>query len=146
MDFLKSMEISAAGLACERSRLDIASANLANAHSTRTAEGGAYRKRTPVIEAVPIPFDTILDQQALGGMQLHSVRIADVSKSKGQLEKEYNPSHPDADANGYVEQPDVTVVEEMVNMMQACRAYEANVTAMNTAKGLLLRTFEIGSA
>ena len=146
MDFLASLAINAAGLMCEKARMDIATSNLANVNSTRTEAGGAYRKRLPVVESVPGPFDTVLEKQMAGGLQLHSVKLAGVVESREPLQSEYDPSHPDANGEGYVEMPNISVMEEMVNMIQASRSYEANVTAMNTAKGLLLRTLEIGSA
>lgn len=145
MGFSSALTISSAGLMAERLRLDIAASNLANAESTRTEAGGAYRKRLPVMESVEMPFDSVLEQQMMGGMKLHGVQLAGVVESKEPLKREYRPDHPDADDQGYVELPNVSVVEEMVNMIQASRAYEANMTALNTTKALMLRTYEIGS-
>lgn len=145
MSFLNALEISAAGMMSERLRLDISASNLANVDSTRTPEGGPYRKKIPVLESVPLSFDTALEKQMLGGSKLHTVRVAGVVESQDPFDFEFNPSHPDANEEGYVARPNISVVEEMVNMMKASRAYEANITALNTSKGLLLRTLDIGS-
>ncbi len=145
MNLLTAMEISATGLSAERVRLNVASMNLANAHVTRTLEGGPYRAKSVVFSAVPYrqegkieaPFDELLQGK------LQGVQVREIVDDPEPFKEVYDPSHPDADERGIVRLPNVNVMEQMVDIMTAARAYEAGVTAMNTAKSMALKALEI---
>ena len=126
---MSSIDVSGSGLSAQRRRLDLIAENLANAETTRTPEGGPYRRQSPV-------FATDLMQ---GG-----VVVSDVVADPRPPRTVYQPGHPDADAAGYVRMPNVEVVEEMVDMISATRSYEANVTALNAAKSMTRKALEIG--
>ncbi len=135
-----AMEVAASGLSAERSRMNLVAGNLANARTTRTAEGGPYRRLDPVFSAQPIApgsFDPVL--RRVETVQLQEVRP---DASPGALV--YEPGHPDANAEGYVEYPNVNVVTEMVNMMTASRAYEAGVTSIESLKSMARAALRIG--
>lgn len=144
MGFFKSMDISSSGLAAQRLRMNVLSTNLANANTTRTPEGGPYKRRDVVFSALPTgnEFEDFLDES--WGTQLQEVRVVDIHKDKAAPRHVHDPSHPDADKNGYVDLPNIQVMTEMVNMITATRAYEANTTAMNAAKSMALKALEIG--
>ncbi len=144
MSLFRSMQISASGLTAERLRLDVIANNLANVNTTRTAEGGPYRRRVAVLEERPTGFADLLGIQSAPAMGRGGVRVAAILADNAPPQRVYNPGHPDADAEGYVQMPNVNVVTEMVDMITATRAYEANVTAMNAAKQMALRTLDIG--
>lgn len=134
MKLFEAMKISATGMAAERVRLDVIANNLANINTTRTAEGGPYRKQTVV-------FSEVVDGLTKKGA---GVRVAAIAKDNSPPQLVYNPGHPDANEEGYVAMPNVNVVNEMVDMITATRAYEANVTAVNAFKGMFLKALEIG--
>jgi len=134
--------ISASGLAAHRLRMDVISANLANAQSTSTPEGGPYKRQDVVLEAVPqVGFDDLLADQGGAGT---AVRVARIVKDQQPPRKSYDPGHPHADKDGYVSLPNVNVVTEMVDLMAATRAYEANVAAINATKRVLQAALDIG--
>jgi flagellar basal-body rod protein FlgC len=135
------MEISASGLSAQRVRMNTIASNLANAQTTRTEAGGAYQRVDPVFEAVALEKIRAMTPAE------HSVSLVSVSRivqdqRPGNLV--YQPGHPDANADGYVEFPNVNVVEEMVNMITASRAYEAGVTSIEAIKGMAQSALEIG--
>jgi len=144
------MNISGSALTAERFRMDVISENVANIQTTRTPEGGPYRRRYVIFqERQPNPtsqnFSTLFqravnNQNAPGG----GVRVVGVGEDTAPFKLEYNPTHPDANADGYVQLPNVDLVQEMTDMMAAYRAYEANVTALNTFKDMAVKTLEIG--
>lgn len=142
MSIFNSLRISASGLTAERLRLDVIADNLANINTTRTAQGGPYRRKVAVLEERTEGFNDLLAirNPALRG----GVRVAAIAEDPTPPNRVYNPGHPDADPDGYVLMPNVNLVTEMVDMITATRAYEANVTAMNAAKQMALRTLEIG--
>lgn len=144
MGFFQSMSISSSGLAAQRLRMNILSSNLANAQTTRTPEGGPYKRKDVIFSAVPEggPFENYLDEAF--GTQLNKVKVIDIHQDTNPPRKVYDPGHPDADKNGYVEMPNVKVMSEMVNMIAATRAFEANTTALNSAKQMALKALEIG--
>jgi flagellar basal-body rod protein FlgC len=143
MDLFTSMEVSASGLAVERTRMNVASSNLANAQTTRTPQGGPYQRQNVVVRSGGVP--AVAGSQAGGFADaVHSVEVASIQPDGAAPRMEYDPGHPDADANGYVAYPNVNVVEEMVDMITASRAYEAGVTALNTAVSLAERALQIG--
>ena len=140
MDYRNAFAISAAGMSVEKMRLDVTSLNLANMHTTKGADGKLYQPMRVV--ATPVTnFAQKFD--SLGGAQagLPSVRIEPMSVTPKQV---YEPGHPDADERGYVTMPGVNHLTEMVNMMTALRAYEANVVAMNAAKSMAQHALELG--
>ncbi len=144
MSIFRSLQISASGLTAERLRLDVIADNLANINTTRTPSGGPYRRKVVVLEERPTGFADLLGIQSAPAMGRGGVRVAAIAEDNTPPQRIYNPGHPDADADGYVQMPNVNVVTEMVDMITATRAYEANVTAMNAAKQMALRTLDIG--
>ncbi len=142
MNVFSAMEITASGLNAQRTRMNAIASNLANARTTRTEEGGPYRRRDPVFEAVPVE-----DTRTSDPAQQHArmVRVAEIRADEADPRRMFDPSHPDADEAGYVEMPNVDVVEEMVNMITASRAYEAGITLMQTVKGMGDAALSIGA-
>lgn len=145
MDFFTSMDISASALTAERTRMNLISSNLANANSTRTAEGGPYKRKDAVFAAAPVAesFSSVL-KKAGGRSEIKQVGVVQISEDQSPPRLQYDPTHPDADAKGYVALPNVNVVEEMADMIAATRTYEANVTAAQAAKSMALKTLELG--
>ena len=144
MDFLTSMKVSASALAANRKRMGAISSNIANAQTTRTPEGGAYRKKEVVFGSEPArqSFADILEGELGENAQsVHATEI--VSLNKPPLLK-YEPNHPDANEQGYVAYPNINVMEEMANMISTSRAYEANISALNTSKNMAMKALEIG--
>ena len=139
MNFLQSLEISASGLYVQRRRMDVIASNLANIETTHTKKGGPYRRKMVVMSPKPVEdFDKVLALQAEG------VKIDDIVEDKSPFRKVYNPSHPDADKNGYVLKPNVDLVVEITNMLMARRAFEANIAAIKSTKQMALKALEIG--
>jgi flagellar basal-body rod protein FlgC len=138
MDFLSALNVSASGLSAERTRLNIATSNLANAESTRSAEGGPYRRRDPV-------FETIAMDPSPGHLNdgVRSVHVAGIVTDESAGKRVYSPGHPDADQDGFVTLPNVDPVHEVVNLMSASRGYEANATAIDTLKAMAQRALDI---
>lgn len=134
--------VSASALRAQRLRMNVIAANLANARSTKTPEGGPYRRRDVVLEAAPVAsgFGDLLagEGRALG------VRVQRIATDPRPPRLVFAPGHPDANADGYVAFPDVNVVTEMVDLMAAARAYEANVAALNATKRVLQAALDIG--
>ncbi len=133
MSLLKTMEISASGLTAQRLRLDIIANNLANAETTRTDEGTPYRRQVPV-------FREILDQ--VSGIS-KGVEVLGILRDNSPFRRVYDPSHPDADPEGYVLYPNVNPIVEMTDMISATRSYEANLTLITSAKSMFLKALEI---
>ncbi len=144
MDFFSAMDISSSALTAERTRMNLISGNLANASTTRTPEGGPYKRKDAVFSATPVesPFNRALGSAA--GQQARQVEISEIVEDR-ILRDAVRAGHPDANAQGYVAMPNVNVVEEMADMINASRSYEANVTAVQAAKSMALKTLEIGS-
>jgi flagellar basal-body rod protein FlgC len=143
MDSSTAFAISASGLRAQRLRMDVIAANLANAQSTRTPEGGPYRRRDVVLEATSAG-ESFEDLLTPGGAPSAAVRVARIVTDQHPPQLVFDPGHPDANADGYVAMPNVNVVTEMVDMMAATRAYEANVTALNATKRVLEAALDIG--
>ena len=155
MNIFDSIRMSATGMSAERVRLNVASMNLANAHVTRTIDGGPYRARSVVFHAVPYtrednlawtdtktgtsPFDEELEKAT------STVKVAEIVEDPDPFKEVYDPNHPDADERGIVKLPNVNVMEQMVDIMTASRAYEANVTAIETAKTMALKAIGIAA-
>ena len=146
MGLFDAFDASGSALSAERLRMDVTAENLANAQSTRTANGqGPYRRKEVVLQEAPGSFGATLSR-AMGGGPATSgggVQVAGVVEDSTPLKRVYDPGHPDADAQGYVSMPNVDTVTEMVDLISASRAYEANVTAMNAAKQMFARTLEL---
>jgi flagellar basal-body rod protein FlgC len=146
MGLFDALNVSASGLTAERMRMDVTAENLANAQTTRTAAGGPYRRK-----------EVVLAQQTEGtsgfGAQLRTamggsgggggVEVAGIAEDASEGKRVYDPGHPDADGEGYVTMPNVDTVTEMVDLISASRAYEANVTAMQASKQMFTKTLDI---
>lgn len=133
MSSFSSFDISASGLFAQRTRLDVIANNIANAETTRTPEGGPYvRKQVTFAEALD------QNQKAAG------VEVSDITSDPAPPHMVYDPGHPDAGPDGYVAMPNVSTIEEMVDMVAATRSYEANVTAMDAAKSMFTSALELG--
>ncbi|KHO62555.1 flagellar basal body rod protein FlgC [Thermoanaerobacter sp. YS13] len=145
MNLFSSMDISASGLTAERVRMDVISQNIANVNTTRTSQGGPYRRKLVVLKEIqPDSFESILNK-VKGKYSGKGVEVVQISEDvQTPLRRVYDPGHPDADQNGYVEYPNVNIVSEMVDMISATRAYEANVTAFNASKAMFQKSLEIG--
>ena len=139
-DFLTSFRVSASGLSAQRLRLNMIAENLANAQTTRTPEGGPYKRKDPVFRAKA--FDEMLSREQMAATTGVTVERIHVDERPPRLQ--YDPSHPDANAEGYVAMPNVDPVAEMVNMMAASRAYESNVSVLNASKAMASKALEIG--
>jgi len=139
-----AMDISAAGMSAQRSRLDIVAENIANAESTRTEKGGPYRRRQVVFQTIAAKknFSHVF-QSSFQGDEPKGVRVASVIEDKRPFREIYNPGHPDADARGMVKMPNVNTVEEMVDMQSASRSFEANVTTMESAKRMFQKSLDL---
>ncbi len=144
MDLFTSMQTSASALTAERTRMNLISGNLANANTTRTPEGGPYKRKDAIFAATPLEgqFGRVLDSATR--QQVRQVTVTEVVEDKNPPRMQYDPNHPDADAQGYVAMPNVNVVEEMTDMISATRVYEANVMAAQAAKNMALKTLELG--
>lgn len=142
MDFMTAMKISGSALKAERTRINIASMNLANANTTRTIEGGPYRAKSVIFGATPVATGF---QQTLNSVddKLRKVEVVEVVEDTAPFKEIYDPFHPDADANGIVKMPNVNTAEQMVDLMSARRDFDANVAAMDTIKAMALRSLEI---
>ena len=170
MELMKSMKISASGLAAQRTKMNVIAENLANSETTRTAEGGPYRRKMVVLESEPVEkFQQILDNASrdvcdpvmndldkeiqcrtpcdtVPPEETHlGVTVSEIVESQEDFRLVYNPNHPDADPmTGYVAMPNVDHLTEMADMMVARRAYDANVTALSNTKSMILKALEIG--
>ncbi|WP_339227703.1 flagellar basal body rod protein FlgC [Oceanobacillus sp. FSL K6-2867] len=148
MSIFNSINTSASALTAQRLRMDVVSSNIANAQSTRAVinENGEfepYQRKMTVLEARDNRFTTML-QHASGGTNHSGVRVAAIVEDEEPFKLVYNPVHPDANEAGYVEMPNVDPLQEMVDLMSSTRSYEANVTALNASKGMLMKALEIG--
>ncbi len=145
MNFLTAMGASSSGMAAQRFRMNIISANLANAETTRTPEGGPYRRRDVIFGALPAPrtFEQELRSQVQPEEPLHA-KVLGVAVDERPPILKYDPAHPDSNEEGYVAMPNIDPTEEMVDLMLASRSYEANVAAFNATKNMALRALEIG--
>lgn len=146
MSFLSSLNISASGMTAQRLRLDVAAENIANVESTRTENGGPYRRKMIVLESKNDSFRQVLNQTMAKNTvgTTAGVRASVIAEDQTELKAVYNPEHPDADDNGYVRMPNVDMVKEVSDSMAATRAYEANMTAFNAVKLMAQKALEIG--
>ena len=135
-----ALNASASALTAERTRIEVAVSNLANAESTRGANGQPYRRRDVVLASDPA--NTF--EAALGNAGAVGVKVADIVEDQSPFARRYDPTHPDADTEGFVAMPNVDTPEEMVNMLSASRAYQANLTAIGLIRDLVQRALELG--
>ena len=138
MDFFTALHVSGSGLSAERARVNIATSNLANAETTRTAAGGPYKRLDPVFEAVAMEVPQSGEPDGAMG-----VRVSQVAVDNTPGRRVYSPGHPDADPDGFVALPNVNPIHEVVNLMSASRAYEANASAVETIKTMAQRGLDI---
>jgi len=140
MDFMTSFKICGSGLAAQRAKMDVITSNMANVSTTRTEEGGPYKKKSVALAAEGIEnnFDSTMKDA------LKTVKVEEVTEDPNAVKMMYDPSHPDANAKGYVAMPDINLVTEMADMIMAGRAYEACVTAFDATKNMSLKTLDIG--
>ncbi len=140
MDLFTGMDVLSSGMSAERTRMNVTSSNLANLNTTRTDTGGPYRRLDPVLRttSLPQPFRDVLDGEIRG------VQVTALDPDPSPPRLVFDPGHPDANADGYVEMPNVNMVEEMVNMITASRAYEAGISAMQALKTMASRALTIG--
>ena len=145
MNFLSAMGVSSSGLSAQRFRMNIISANLANAETTRTPEGGPYRRRDVIFGALPPQrsFEEELRSRPAPDEPRH-VKVLGVAVDERPPVLRFDPAHPDANEEGYVAMPNINTIEEMSNMMLARRSYEANVAAFNATKSMAIRALELG--
>jgi flagellar basal-body rod protein FlgC len=144
MDLLTSLKISSSGLTANKKRMAAITSNIANAQVTRTPEGGPYKPKEVVFGSEPAreSFSEILEGELEEKAQ--AVHATEIQNSKKPPVLKYEPNHPDANAEGYVAYPNINTMEEMANMIEASRAYEANINAMSTAKSMAIKDLEIG--
>ncbi|AIH03438.1 MULTISPECIES: flagellar basal body rod protein FlgC [Thermodesulfobacterium] len=137
MRLLDVSKVAASGLFAQRTRLNVAATNIANAQVTRTLEGGPYKAKNVVLKAVP--FNSKNSKES----PLRLVKVEKIEDSKAPFREVYDPGHPDADARGIVKYPNVDVITEMVELLSAGRAYEANLSVLSTSKSMIQRTLEL---
>lgn len=139
MDVTRSFKICGSGLAAQRAKLDVVSSNLANISTTRTPEGGPYRKRAVALAAEEVggQFGSTLEEA------VKSVKVDEILENPS-VRMMYDPGHPDADAKGFVAMPDINLMAEMADMIAASRAFEACVTAFDSTKSMTLKVLEMG--
>jgi flagellar basal-body rod protein FlgC len=142
MSLFSALSVGASGMAAQRARAELLVENLANAETTRTPEGGPYRRKDAVFESTTVgsPFSSVFGQEIEAA---NGVAVASVVTDARDPEKRYMPGHPDADANGYVAFPRVNPAEDMVDLMGAARGYEANVAAIGAVKDMIQRSIDL---
>lgn len=135
-----AMSASASALSVQRTRIEVAVSNMANAESTKGANGQPYRRRNVLLAPEPVAsFDA-----TLGGMQATGVQVTGITEDQTPFKRRYDPGHPDADADGFVSMPNIDAPEEMVDMMGAARAYQANLAAIGMIRDLVNKSLELG--
>lgn len=139
MSLITALRINTSGLTAQRQRVEVSSSNLANSETTRTAEGGAYRRKDVVFQSTS--FGQTFEA-AQGGAS--GVEVTDVVDDMRPFDRRFDPGHPDADTEGYVSYPNVNSMEEMANLVSAARSYEANLAAIAIVKSMISKTLEIG--
>ena len=145
MGFLDALRASASGLSAQRMRMKLIAGNLANVNTTRTPEGGPYQRREPIFSAASPRADSFQDVlKARQQGEVVEVQTVGVVKDGRDPIMKYEPDHPDADENGFVAMPNISVTEEMVSLVSASRSYEANIAAVKATKNMVLKALEIG--
>ncbi|UPK46217.1 MULTISPECIES: flagellar basal body rod protein FlgC [Paenibacillus] len=150
MNISNSFSISASALTAQRLRMDVISSNIANAETTRASvtngEAVPYKRKMVVLEPNKTSFNSLLQNQMKRSGSGEGVRVSEIREDQSPLKPVYDPTHPDANAEGYVYMPNVDIAKEMVDMISASRSYEANVTALNSTKAMISKALEIGRA
>jgi len=144
MNIFTTFDIAASGLKAQTTRLNTISSNLANAETTSTPEGGPYKKKSVVFQTENLPFKQHLDSSLQSQGQVQGVKVAKITEDTSPPQRIYDPSHPDAKDDGYVELPNISTFKEMVDMMSATRSYEANTTTIKSAKRMAMKALDIG--
>lgn len=148
MSFLSSLNISGSGLTAQKMRMDVIAQNIANAQVSRTESGGPYRRKMVVLSSIDggqASFkDTLERVTRVKGAKTEGVKVTQIVQDSAELTPVYNPTHPDANDEGYVMMPNVNTAQEMIDLLAASRAYESNVTALNATKDMALKALEIG--
>jgi flagellar basal-body rod protein FlgC len=144
MDYRSAFQISASGMTVEKTRLDVTAVNLANVHSTRSADGTLFRPMRVVSQQSAASFSSTM--ASMGTVSLGGSEVASIEEAASSPRAVYEPGHPQADEKGFVQYPGVDQVGEMVTLMTAVRSYEANVIAMNAAKTMAAKALDIGGA
>ena len=144
MDLEQALTISASGLDAQKTRLNTIASNIANVNSTRSNNGGPYRRLDVIFSAAPMPESSPSTAVPSASDAPQGVEVSRIVPDLGPFKRVYEPQHPDADRDGFVSYPNVSPMEEMVNMLSALRSYEANVTAMNATKSMATKALEIG--
>jgi flagellar basal-body rod protein FlgC len=144
MGFETGMRVSSSGMAAQRMRMNTISSNIANINTTRTPEGGPYRRKSVVLDAIPEAktFGEILISQP--EREINRVQVTDIHVDRSAPLLKYEPDHPDANEDGYVAYPNINLMVEMADMIQATRAYESNIEALNATKAMAVKALEIG--
>ncbi len=143
MSAFSGMNISASGMTAQRLRMDIISQNIANVNTTRNENGEPYRRKAVVFsEKDATPFQEVFLRTA--GVIGNGVKVTKIIEDSKAMRRQFEPSHPDADDDGYVTYPNVNIVQEMTDLIDATRSYEANVTAFNATKSMALKGLEVG--
>jgi len=144
MNLLSALSVSASGMSAQRERTELLVENLANSDTTRTPEGGPYRRKDVVFAADPegASFSNLFENQ-MGGGDAVGVRVAEVVTDTREPEKRYLPGHPDADKDGYVSYPRMNPAEDMVDLLSASRTYQANVSAISAVKDMIQKSLEL---
>lgn len=142
MSLFSVLSVGASGMAAQRQRAELLVENLANAETTRTPEGGPYRRKDAVFESTPVdsPFASIFGSEL---EQAGGVGVAEIVVDQSDPERRYQPGHPDADKDGYVAYPKINTAEDMVDLMSASRGYEANVSAIAAVKDMIQRSIDL---
>ena len=145
MDFMTALDVAASGLSAKRTHMNVISSNMANINTTRTAEGGPYRRKSVILESTPTrsPFDQAMHSAM--ERELKGVKVSRVAVDRRPEKVVHDPGHPDADKNGNVRLPDINVVEEMANMITVMRSYEANAASVETVKRMYNKALLIGN-
>lgn len=143
MSLFHLLSVSASGLEAQRRRAEVLTENLANAETTRTAQGGPYRRKDVIFESANAeqPFQSVFHSELADGVQ--GVRVADVVEDQRDPERRYVPGHPDADANGYVAFPRINPAEDMVDLLNTTRGYQSNIAAMSAVKDMIQRSLDL---
>ena len=143
MSLFNAIAVSASGLEAQRTRAELITENLANADTTRTPEGGPYRRKDAIFSALPIAqsFSSVLAEAS--GATLDGVSVTEIAIDDAEPERRYLPGHPDADPQGYVAFPHINPAEEMVDLMSASRGYQANVAAISSVKDMIARSIDL---
>ncbi|NIK75629.1 flagellar basal-body rod protein FlgC [Paenibacillus castaneae] len=148
MKLSTGFDISASALTAQRLRMDVISSNIANAETTRgsfvNGQFQPYKRKMVVVEPLQQSFSSVLSKQLGSQSPAQGVKVTKIKEDQSPNKLVYNPTHPDADSNGYVNMPNVDVMKEMVDMIAATRSYEANVTALNATKSMFVKALEIG--